>query len=966
MNERDRLVVRILRDALDTDPGEREAYVAARCGIDEALRSRVDALLREAGRLDAATPDPSAPPGGTDADALIGTRLGPFRVVERLGRGGMGVVYRGERENSDFTQTVAIKLIRRGFDFDDVNARFLRERRILARLSHPNLARLIDGGVAPDGRPWFALDFVHGQTITRWCDTQRLGVRARVRLFLDVCAAVRHAHAQLVVHRDLKPPNVLVDERGDVRLLDFGIASLLEGHEEDRSARTTLGSRYALTPEYAAPEQFGGGAVGVATDIYALGVLLYDLVAGVLPYVLDRGDLDAAERTVREVPPQPLAAAILRPAGADTGDDTAAARLAARSTTLRGYRADVRGDLTRIVQTALAKEPDRRYATVEAFAEDLARWLRGVPVRVSGNGLGYRFGKFVRRNRVAVTFAGVAVASLLAGVAGMAWKARAATLAAGRAEAMQAFVSGLFRSASPLATADRMPSVEDLLADGARRAQDETSADASTRFDMLMTIGRIYLDLRRYSEAIPLLKQTLALGETLYGPNDARLLPPLLALLQAETYQLEINNGAPQDAVSNLARAQALAAASGVDAATRADVVLADCALRQANARAMDGGVDVCAAAVQALEGLPHPDPAKLAKAYYLSARVLDLAAERGEDAIDVAQRGLDRIRALHGETARYDELVLSAQLSETLVGLNRPEEALVRIRQANALASQIFVQPHPDRAKLLFDEASLMRRLGREPEAEALLRQALDIYTAVYGERLTLKSADMFWTRLNLATSLTGQRRLDEADALIRGMIADVESDPAFRKQRRTVAQLNANLAANLVAQRRFDEAESLVAPILEPFKTDAQGVHLGAVPSRAYLVQARVLSGRGRPGDAIAWFEKAITALGDSPSQKTAIAQARVELGQTLREAGRVEEAIQVGSSARDTQRDVFGEAHKGTMQARYELALSLRRAGQPAPAADELHAAAAAAREILAADDPLRLKIEDALRE
>jgi serine/threonine-protein kinase len=226
--ERD--VVRIFRDALDADAGvERERFLDRRCGGDASLRARVESLLRSAVDADDEDADATAAGDAGVRDGLLGTTLGAFRLVERIGRGGMGVVYRGVREGGDFAHEAALKLIRRGFDFDDIRARFLRERRILARLSHPNLARFIDGGVAPDGRPWFALEFVRGAAITRWCDARRLGVRARVRLFLDVCAAVQYAHAQLVVHRDLKPANVLVDNDGHIRLLDFGIARLVGG-----------------------------------------------------------------------------------------------------------------------------------------------------------------------------------------------------------------------------------------------------------------------------------------------------------------------------------------------------------------------------------------------------------------------------------------------------------------------------------------------------------------------------------------------------------------------------------------------------------------------------------------------------------------------------------------------------------------------------------------------------------------
>ncbi|MEO8011751.1 MAG: serine/threonine-protein kinase, partial [Dokdonella sp.] len=294
MNARDQAAMRIFRDALDADPAERSRLADRLCGDDAALRSRVESLLMRAVDIenDSAVEDSSAQLTLDNAvDPLLGSRLGAFRVIERIGRGGMGVVYRGDREDADFAQTVAIKLIRRGFDFDDVQARFLRERRILARLSHPNIARFIDGGVAADGRPWFAMDFVSGESITRWCDARRLDIRARVRLFLDVCAAVQYAHTQLIVHRDLKPGNVIVDQSGAARLLDFGIARLVGGELDAESTMTMANASYALTPEYAAPEQFTGSAVGVGADVYALGVILYELVAGVGPYALDRSDM---------------------------------------------------------------------------------------------------------------------------------------------------------------------------------------------------------------------------------------------------------------------------------------------------------------------------------------------------------------------------------------------------------------------------------------------------------------------------------------------------------------------------------------------------------------------------------------------------------------------------------------------------------------------------------------------------
>ena len=518
--------LKVARDALDTDPGERDDYISMRCGADTQLRERVDMLLHRIAisesASDVADPEWSMPTGDAEfGDALTGKLLGPFRVAERIGRGGMGIVYRGLREGAGFAQEVAIKLIRRGFDFDDVNARFLRERRILARLSHPHLARFIDGGVTGEGRPWFALEFVNGQAITAWCDARHLDIAARVGLFLDVCGAVQYAHTQLVVHRDLKPANILVDENGNVRLLDFGIAKLVEG--DDHGEQMTIGMRPLLTPEYAAPEQFGGEVAGVATDIYALAAILYEIVTGVLPIDVDRCDIAAAERNVREQPPSPLATAITRepPVAGTAGFDkerqgeATARRLRNRSTTLRAFRSSVRGDLARIVDKALAKEPQRRYVTVDTFADDLRRWLAGKPVHVSGNGLGYRTGKFVRRNRLAVLFGLLAVLAVVGGLIGMAWQMRetqmqrdAAESEARRSGAVRDYVMLLFRNAAQQKSGSDQ-TARDVLRSGANEAMKQLESATDPGLDTVLALAELYAAMDDLEGSFALLERLL-------------------------------------------------------------------------------------------------------------------------------------------------------------------------------------------------------------------------------------------------------------------------------------------------------------------------------------------------------------------------------------------------------------------------------------------------------------------------
>ncbi|HNC99766.1 MAG TPA: serine/threonine-protein kinase, partial [Myxococcota bacterium] len=316
--------------------------------------------------------------------SMAGRRIGPYRLTGELGEGGMGVVYLAERVDQAFEQKVAVKVLRRGLESTEMQARFRRERQILARLEHPNIARILDGGTTEDGVPWLGMELVDGEPIDQWCDQRRLSVDERLRLFQKVCAAVDYAHRNLVVHRDLKPSNILVTDAGEPKLLDFGIAKvLLEGSDlsETRSGPT------AMTPRYASPEQVRGQSVTTASDVYTLGVILYELLTGQAPYTLKTAQPAELERVIGQELPAAVSVAVLR-AGSSTPTGESPARLARR----------LRGDLDTILEKALAKEPERRYASVQQLQEDLDRHLGGLPVLARRDSRGYRLGRFVQRN----------------------------------------------------------------------------------------------------------------------------------------------------------------------------------------------------------------------------------------------------------------------------------------------------------------------------------------------------------------------------------------------------------------------------------------------------------------------------------------------------------------------------------------------------------------------------------------
>ncbi len=457
--ERWQRLSRLFDQAVELEGDARTAFVAEACGDDPALRDELQRMLEAdaaAHGLDAGAAVAVATTlhdADEEARRAIGERLGPWRLDSLLGRGGMGSVYAARREDGGDGQRAAIKRLQRRWDGSAQAQRFLQERRILALLSHANIPALIDHGLDADGRPWFALEFVDGQPLTDWADVRALGLRERLLLFLQVCAAVQHAHERFVVHRDLKPANILVDGEGRARVLDFGVAKLL--HAQDSHTRTGLFAGF--TPEYAAPEQISGGAITAATDVYALGVLLYQLLSGALPYHFAQADLrDAAEAITTRSPGR------LDRALSQGAPDDVQARMRQRATTPRAYRRFVRGDLSRIVQTALAKEPARRYASVQALAADLRRLLDGRPVSVSGDTLGYRARKFVRRNRWGVAMASVAALALLAATAFSLHRAEREREQRERSDAALAFMRSLF--------------TEDVVTDG-RQANQITAVD---------------------------------------------------------------------------------------------------------------------------------------------------------------------------------------------------------------------------------------------------------------------------------------------------------------------------------------------------------------------------------------------------------------------------------------------------------------------------------------------------------
>ena len=387
MSERWQRLQEIFHQALPLPSAERTALLERECGADPELRGEAERLLSAADRAAGFIQEPVLGQPGEDS-SQVGRRIGSFRLTSLLGKGGMGAVYLAERDDGAFVQRVALKLIKRGMDTDQVLARFRAERQILASLDHPHIARLVDGGTTDDGLPYFAMEYIEGQPIDAFAESAGLGVDDRLRLFLMVCEAVSYAHGKGVVHRDIKPLNTLVTTAGVPKLLDFGIAKVLD---DSSDAPTTATGLRLLTPDYASPEQIEGRHATVASDVYSLGVVLYELLTGRSPYRVTGGSPQEIAAAVVTTEPVRPSAAVTQPAGG--------ARIRRAIATGAHLSRRLKGDLDTIVLTALRKEPARRYHSVAELAEDLRQHLEGRPIVARGDHALYRTGKFVRRNR---------------------------------------------------------------------------------------------------------------------------------------------------------------------------------------------------------------------------------------------------------------------------------------------------------------------------------------------------------------------------------------------------------------------------------------------------------------------------------------------------------------------------------------------------------------------------------------
>jgi serine/threonine protein kinase/tetratricopeptide (TPR) repeat protein len=872
----------LFEQSLEQPESERDAWLQRQCAQSPETLARLRRLIAQQHKPVGALADDAIGllgrllPADESADNNIGNEIGPYRLTRMLGEGGMGRVYLAERVDGQFNQQVALKLIRGEFATAELHQRFLRERDTLARLAHPNIAQLHDGGVSAAGAPYFTLEFIEGEPITHLCDAQALDVRSRLRLLMKVCDAVQYAHRNLIVHRDLKPSNILVTAAGEPKLLDFGIAKPLT--PDAAAAGLTNTQATPMTREYAAPEQLLGDPITTATDVYALGVLLYLLLCGQMPYRRAALGQISWTKAILEEPPEALDRAIDRETPHREGTSDAGTIAAARSASPQTLKRSLRGDLERIVQRALAKAPEARYATVSAMAEDLRAFLDGRPI--SGGTRTYKLRKFVRRHWLPLSAGALLFLVVLAAAIGLAWESAQVERQARTARAVKDFALDIFKKANPNVARGKLLTLRDAVDEGVLRADKIPDEQRQVKAEILNTLGTVYYQLGVH-------KQAYALHRRAFDLVQAR----------------------PEDAVL-ASEAERFAA---VEAGTMGD-------LTQAQQFADD--------AVQRLHAAGAPR--------LLLARALSTAgwvAAKREDQARLQQTSDEGLR-LSQQSPPDDEVTYLAM--EQKATLTRKQHDLPRAIEfyKKALELTTRVEGVGEQQGITYRQqiGASYGLMGRYAEGKPYLQEAFDLAKRAFGES---------GTRALRIGEILGVDEFESGDVLgaeahFAQLIALGESHVPLDEN--VLAELRLNHAETLVSLGRYEQAETLLVRVRDYLAAHEGSDPAERSETISTLGELHRLTGRLELGEREQ--REALAILAAAKMDYSAPVNAR--LGRVLLDRGQRDAALQAGQEAAANATKIAGERAHDTALAHYVYGLALAAAGRTDEAEQALRAA------------------------
>lgn len=878
--------------ASDLPAAERTRYLDEVCGPQTRLRSQVESLLGsldEGGGVTSAVGSAVALASGFPA---LGERIGPYEIIRLLGRGGMGVVYLAARADDQYRKEVAIKLMSGGFASPEMMRRFRAERQILANLEHPNIARLLDAGTTAGGSPYVVMEYVDGRPADQYCADKHLGIRGRLRLFQLIAKAVQYAHQNVVVHRDIKPANILVTDSGDPKLLDFGIAKLL-APDYQLSGVTQAGDR-VMTPDYASPEQIRGEPITTSTDVYSLGALLYELLAGQPPF-RSSGTLSQLEREICErVPERPSKVARSR---------------------------ELEGDLDRIVLKALHKEPDRRYASAAEFSADIERYLTGFPVIARPDSWRYRAGKFVGRHRIAVAASIIFVALVIAFGIGMALLARKAREEARTAGQVTDFLVNLFQSNDPGQTKGDAITTRELLDRGAARIESQLQNDPLVQARLLDTVGELYDTLGMWPQAERLLKKALSLREHKLPRDDLAVANTLheLGSISSDLNELDQGERSYREALrlyqaklgpQNLKVAESLDDVGTMlfqrgrsDEAEKLFRQSLDLNTRLAGAKAMES--------MRALNNLSVvlSQRGDYANAERLTRQLVTLATETG---------------------GRYQDSVGYGwhNLATLLASLGRFAEAEAAIREAIAIRTRLYGKDNPLTAASEAVLGDVLARLGKFDEAKAAVVPALAEEMKSLGPQ-TLDTA--------YAQDCLGAVMLAEGDATQARRLFQA----ALQARERLLGPAHATVALSWINLGHLDQAMGDLQVAKDEFQRALEIRKRVFGPNSVFSAEAEtalaeVLTGEGNFGPAEDLARQALAAdRAGYPARHIAIGAAQSALGWAYQQQGRTREARPLLEDAYAIAQGAYGADQPQTARAAIRLAQCAMASGDAARA-------------------------------
>lgn len=844
--------------ALEHESFERDKFLDEACGDDKPLRAEVDSLLasheQAGGFIEAPAvafvhellPDELT---GSDEEAAVapslsGQRVGNYAIERELGRGGMGTVYLAHRADDQYKKLVAIKIVRRGMDTNDIVRRFRNERQILASLEHPNIARLLDGGTTGDGVPYIVMEYVEGVTITNYCDEQRLKTNERLQMFRIVCAAVQHAHQNLVVHRDLKPSNILITADGTPKLLDFGIAKLLSPELSDDTSEHTLTELRILTPDYASPEQVRGETLTTTSDIYSLGVVLYELLTGHRPYhLVNHAPHELARVIGEQQPAKPSTAAAsveILTRGDDTKPQTAITPEAvsrARDTQPDKLHRLLSGDLDNVILMAMRKEPARRYSSVGQFSEDIRRHLDGLPVIARKDTFQYRSQKFIQRNKLGVAAATLVVLTLIGGIVATAWQAKRvaeqrdrARVEATKTARINTFLQSILAFSDPTwlssnTNKNRETTISDVLDEAGRRAQSELADQPEVEAAVRFTIGDTYRAQSRFKDAEPHLRAALDIRRRVLGSGHQDTAQSMVGLAEwhhlqgqyaeaeslyrealaiyrreqtkgavdAKWFAIDLNNlgllqqtrGNPAAAEPLLREAMEISAKTftGSDRATFG-IMNANLANARRDQGDLDGAIAYYQKALEEFRHLPGKPRFELVPSLGYLAAIMTLKGEYAH-AESLAHEALNDALSTVGEQHQYTAYPLIF-LADNDYRRGDYRKAKEEIDHALEIQERVLSEGNIDFARSWVVLGKILTATGESAQGESYLRRATETRSRIFyaGHPLTAEAQGA------LGENLTAQKRYTEAEPFLTESYTTLDSRLGQRDPRTVEAK--------------------------------------------------------------------------------------------------------------------------------------------------------------------------------